>query len=157
MLETDTLSETAQRARSAATVLATLGTDVRDSVLADLSDRIEHEADAVLQANAYDCADAESSGMDEAMIDRLRLTPARLAGIAADVRRIAALPDPVGEEFDARTLPNGLRLSRRRVPLWCHRRHLRVTTKRHDRRIGPLFKVRQRRDPQRRQRSETLE
>ena len=51
------------------------------------------------------------------MIDRLRLTPARLAGIAADVRRIAALPDPVGEEFDARTLPNGLRLSRRRVPL----------------------------------------
>jgi glutamate-5-semialdehyde dehydrogenase len=75
------------------------------------------DADSVLLANAADLTDAESSGMEEAMIDRLLLTPQRLAGIAADVRRIVELPDPVGEEFDARTLPNGLRLSRRRVPL----------------------------------------
>jgi glutamate-5-semialdehyde dehydrogenase len=117
MLETDTLSETANRARSAATVLATLGTDVRNAALTELYHRIAREADALLQANGSDIADAESSGMEEAMIDRLQLTPARLAGIASDVQRIAGLPDPVGEEFDARTLPNGLRLSRRRVPL----------------------------------------
>lgn len=117
MLETETLRETAQRARAAATVLATLDSDVRDAVLLDLSERLQRESDAVLAANASDVADAESSGMEEAMIDRLRLTPERLAGIASDVRRIVDLPDPVGEEFEARTLPNGLRLSRRRVPL----------------------------------------
>jgi glutamate-5-semialdehyde dehydrogenase len=117
MLETDTLSETADRARSAAASLATLGTDVRNAALTDLSERIASEADAILQANAGDLTDAQSSGMEEAMVDRLRLTPARLAGMASDVQRIVGLPDPVGEEFDARTLPNGLRLSRRRVPL----------------------------------------
>ena len=117
MLEIETLHETAQRARTAATALATLRTDVRDAVLFDLSERLRGQAGAVLEANESDVADAESSGMEEAMIDRLRLTPERLVGIASDVRRIVDLPDPVGEEFDARTLPNGLRLSRRRVPL----------------------------------------
>ncbi len=117
MLEIETLRDTAQRARAAATVLATLGTDVRDAILFDLSERLRARAGAVLEANASDVADAESSGMEEAMIDRLRLTPERLSGIASDVRRIVDLPDPVGEEFDARILPNGLRLSRRRVPL----------------------------------------
>lgn len=117
MLETETLRETAQRARAAATILATLDTGLRDAVLHHLSERLQREVDAVLDANARDLVDAESSNMEEAMIDRLRLTSERLNAIALDVRRIADLPDPVGEEFDARTLPNGLRLSRRRVPL----------------------------------------
>jgi glutamate-5-semialdehyde dehydrogenase len=117
MLETETLRETAQRARVAATTLATLGTGIRNAVLLDLAGRLQSDAEVVLQANEQDIADAKSSGMEEAMVDRLLLTVERLQGIATDVRRIVDLPDPVGEEFDARTLPNGLRLSRRRVPL----------------------------------------
>jgi glutamate-5-semialdehyde dehydrogenase len=62
-------------------------------------------------------AEAEAGGMDPAMLDRLLLTPERIAGIARDVRHIVTLPDPVGEEFDTRTLPNGLDVRRRRVPL----------------------------------------
>jgi glutamate-5-semialdehyde dehydrogenase len=117
MLETETLRETARRARAAATVLATLGTDSRNAALLDLAERLQRETDVVLEANEHDIADAEASGMEEAMVDRLLLTAERLAGMASDVRRIVDLPDPVGEEFDERTLPNGLRLSRRRVPL----------------------------------------
>lgn len=117
MLETDTLQATAQRARAAATVLATLSTTIRNAALLDLAEGLQSETDSVLKANEQDVAAAESSGMEEAMVDRLLLTAERLADMASDVRRIVALPDPIGEEFDARILPNGLRLSRRRVPL----------------------------------------
>ena len=117
MLETETLQTTAQRARIAATYLAATDTASRNGVLVDLARRLEQEIDTVLAENGRDVTDAETSGMEAAMIDRLLLTPERLAGMASDVRRIAELPDPVGEEFDARTLPNGLQLSRRRVPL----------------------------------------
>src|SRR5690348_10925328 len=108
MLEVETLHETAQRARTAAALLATLPTDVRDAALLDLASRLETEGDAVLRANERDMADAEASGMESAMLDRLLLTPQRLRGMATDVRHIADLPDPVGEEFDVRTMPNGL-------------------------------------------------
>ncbi len=62
-------------------------------------------------------ADARAAGLSDALIDRLLLNPARLAAIAADVAHVATLPDPVGAEFDASTLPNGLQIRKRRVPL----------------------------------------
>ena len=60
---------------------------------------------------------ARDAGLADAPLNRLRLTPDKLKGIAADVRTVASLPDPVGELIDGRTLPNGLNVSRRRVPL----------------------------------------
>ena len=71
----------------------------------------------ILVANQEDMRHGRESGLDDAMIDRLMLDPYRLAGIAEDVKRVANLADPIGETFDARTMSNGLEVSRRRVPL----------------------------------------
>ncbi len=62
-------------------------------------------------------ADGQAAGLSPALLDRLLLNEKRLAGMAADTRSVAALPDPVGEEFDGRLMPNGLRIARRRTPL----------------------------------------
>jgi glutamate-5-semialdehyde dehydrogenase len=75
------------------------------------------EKQSILEANKIDVDAAKASGMGDAMLDRLILNAQRLEGMAADVRQVAALPDPVGESFDNKTLPNGLMLGRRRVPL----------------------------------------
>lgn len=116
MLETSNLHECIQQARGACPELAGAG-PAKDRTLLDLARRLEEESEAVLAANAIDIREAEAAGMEASFVDRLLLTPERLAGMAADVRSIAALPDPVGEEFDMRVLANGLRVSRRRVPL----------------------------------------
>jgi glutamate-5-semialdehyde dehydrogenase len=71
----------------------------------------------ILAANARDLAAGEANGLTGAMLDRLRLDPARLAGIADAVDQVAALPDPVGQVIDTTERPNGLRLSRVRVPI----------------------------------------
>lgn len=71
----------------------------------------------VLDANQHDVKAGRAAGMSEAWIDRLTLTPARLDSIATDVRSISGFPDPIGEIYDKRTLPNGLRVCRQRVPL----------------------------------------
>src|SRR3990172_234460 len=71
----------------------------------------------VLRANEHDVQGAREAGLSPAVVDRLTLTGGKIEGIAADVRQVAALPDPVGEMIDMRTLPNGLKVGRRRVPL----------------------------------------
>src|SRR3989304_1792528 len=68
-------------------------------------------------ANAGDPGPGRRAGPSEAVLDRLLLTRERLEGIAADVRQVSLLPDPIGEVFDMRTLPNGLQVGRKRVPL----------------------------------------
>ncbi|MFC1940146.1 glutamate-5-semialdehyde dehydrogenase, partial [Chloroflexota bacterium] len=73
--------------------------------------------DEILAANETDCNEARDEGMDAAMLDRLLLNSSRIEGIAQDVLTVAALPDPVGEVFDMRTLPNGLLIGRKRVPI----------------------------------------
>ncbi len=117
MIELNELQDRAGRARVAAVDLATLSTATKNSVLLDLTDRLLSDAERVLEANAEDMAAAQEAGMEPAMLDRLLLTPARLTDMAQDTRRIASLPDPVGEGFDHRTLPNGLQIHRQRVPL----------------------------------------
>lgn len=117
MLQINELSGRAARAREATTALATCSTTSKNAALLDLADRLLAEADRVLEANADDMVAAQDAGMEAAMLDRLLLTPARLESIAEDTRRVASLPDPVGEEFDHRTLPNGLQVRRQRVPL----------------------------------------
>ncbi|MFN8558793.1 MAG: glutamate-5-semialdehyde dehydrogenase [Dehalococcoidia bacterium] len=104
-------------ARAASRRLAHLDTLSKNRWLLAVAGALEQRQDAVLEANQADCADARENGLDAYMIDRLLLTPDRLAGMAADVRAVAALPDPVGEVIEGRTLPNGMRVERRRVPL----------------------------------------
>ncbi len=105
-----------QAARKAARELAKLSTVVKNQTLNNLADLLETAVEEVLQANAEDCAEARSNGLSDAMIDRLLLTPERLQGTAAEQRKIASLPDPVGET-EMTTLPNGMTAGRRRIPL----------------------------------------
>jgi glutamate-5-semialdehyde dehydrogenase len=104
-------------ARQASRQLARATDAVRRQALAVLVDELARQQAAILEANAQDITAAEAAGLTPALIDRLTLTPARLKGIAEDVCVVAELPDPVGTRFDVRTLPNGLRVHRQRVPL----------------------------------------
>jgi glutamate-5-semialdehyde dehydrogenase len=109
--------DAAKRARVAARTLATLSTAVKDRALHAAADAVLAGVDAVLAANAEDLAAARAAGTPEAMLDRLALNPQRVDGIAAGLRQVAGLPDPVGEVLRGRTLPNGLQLRQQRVPL----------------------------------------
>ncbi len=94
-----------------------LATAAKNAALEGIAQRLERDERPILEANALDMDAGRESGLSESLLDRLLLDAGRLKGIAADVRAVAALPDPVGERFDERTLANGLRLERRRVPL----------------------------------------
>ncbi len=111
------IRERAAAARAAARQLAKLPTGDKDDALERIAALLESEQTAVLDANARDLDAGREAGLDAYFLERLTLTPERLRGIAADTRAVAALPDPVGEVFDARTLANGLQIARRRVPL----------------------------------------
>lgn len=104
-------------ARQAGRQLGLLRTDVRNAVLQQVAQALEAPNPALLAANEADVADARRSGLAPALLDRLTLTPKRIGAMAEGCRDVAGLPDPLGVEFDARTLPNGLRLAKRRVPL----------------------------------------
>jgi glutamate-5-semialdehyde dehydrogenase len=104
-------------AQKAGRVLGQLSTEQKNQALRAIADELEHQQVTVLAENRLDVEDARAAGLDESFVDRLLLTPARLAGLAADTRRIVSLPDPVGEEIESRLLPNGLRLRKRRIPI----------------------------------------
>ena len=107
----------AQRARAASLTLATAPTETKNAALLKLADLLTQSTDALLAANQRDVAAAQENQLAAAQIDRLTLTPARLAHLAESVREVAALPDPVGELLDETTRPNGLVLRRVRVPI----------------------------------------
>jgi glutamate-5-semialdehyde dehydrogenase len=111
------LKELGERARQVSRQLRTLDTGVKNEALLAIAETILERRTDILSANEKDIEAGRAAGQDEHLLERLLLTDARLEGIASDVRSVAALPDPVGESFDARTLPNGLRISRRRVPI----------------------------------------
>jgi glutamate-5-semialdehyde dehydrogenase len=104
-------------AQRASRTMATLGSAVKDGALEAIADALEQSAEQILEANARDLEAGEENGLSEALLDRLALDEDRIAGMAAGVRKIASLPDPVGEVIDGSTLPNGLQLRRVRVPL----------------------------------------
>ena len=104
-------------AKAAARALARLSSEVKSQALRNVArDLLARDAE-VLAANARDIEAGRQAGLSEAVLDRLLLTRERLEGIAADVRQVSLLPDPIGEVFDMRTLPNGLQVGRKRVPL----------------------------------------
>ncbi len=111
------VEETCRAAKRAARELQTLSSAVKDAALNAIADALIESTDEILSANARDLEAGQSSGLAEALMDRLTLTAERIAQMAAGVRKIAALPDPVGEVIDGQTLPNGLQMRRVRVPL----------------------------------------
>lgn len=111
------LTEMGKRARAALRPMARANTDTKNAALRTLADNVLADCAAILAANAKDVAAGRANGLTDALIDRLSLTEKRLAVIAEDLRALAELPDPIGEKFDASTLPNGLRIHRQRVPL----------------------------------------
>lgn len=104
-------------AQKAAYALSIAATAQKNRALAVIADELEANAVAILAANAKDVAAARAAGLSTAMLDRLLLNDVRLAGIAADVRNVISLPDPVGMEMDTRVLDNGMVLTRRREPI----------------------------------------
>ena len=115
--EREAVLETARRGREAAVVLRTLTRAQKDAALHAIADALDAATGRIVAANADDVARAVENGTDPAIVDRLTLTPDRLAAIADAVRDVAALPDPVGEVVRGYTLPNGLTVRQVRVPL----------------------------------------
>jgi glutamate-5-semialdehyde dehydrogenase len=112
-----TIADLGVRAKTASRVLATTSTAQKDRALLAAADGLVAATDPILQANAVDVARAEAEGVSPTVVDRLRLTADRVASMAGGLRQVAALPDPVGEVLDGWVRPNGLRISRVRVPL----------------------------------------
>ena len=111
------IADMGQRARAAARTLAQMPTAAKAEALRAAAQAIRDAIPAVLEANARDVEAGAANGLSSAMLDRLTLDEARIAGIVAGVEAVASLPDPVGERIDERTRPNGLHLSRVRVPV----------------------------------------
>jgi len=113
----DELAVMGRAAKKAARQLARTSTQVKNRALLNIADALEARQGDLLLENQRDYTDASASGLSESLLDRLQLTPDRINAMAAGVRSVAALPDPVGENIEMTTLPNGLLAGRRRVPL----------------------------------------
>ena len=113
----ESVAEVCARAKRASRTLARVDAASKDAALHAMADALEERGGEILEANARDVEAAVDAGLGDALIDRLSLTPARLAAVAHGVREIAGLPDPVGELIEGRRLPNGLELRKQRVPL----------------------------------------
>ncbi len=111
------ISDICLTARAAARQLAGVGSDVKDAALEAIAVALPARAEEILEANAVDLERGRDAGLSPPLMDRLALDHDRIAEMAAGVRKIASLPDPVGELLDGHRLPNGLDLRRVRVPL----------------------------------------
>ncbi|HEY2651442.1 MAG TPA: glutamate-5-semialdehyde dehydrogenase [Solirubrobacteraceae bacterium] len=116
-ITTISVAETCAAAKRASRGLATMPSGVKDVALEAIARGIEQRADEILEANARDLEAARQGDYSEAFLDKLRLDQGRIAAMAAGVRTIVTLPDPVGEVIEGRRLPNGLDVRKVRVPL----------------------------------------
>jgi glutamate-5-semialdehyde dehydrogenase len=107
----------AEKAKNAAGFLSTAGTKEKNSALLAMADEIEKQKEPILSANAEDISAARRSNLEEVLIERLALNPKRVSDMAAGLRAVAALPDPVGEVVEEIQRPNGILIKRVRVPL----------------------------------------
>ncbi len=114
---TTSVAEACAAAKNAARVLAGTPSEAKDAALESTARLLEERTAEILEANAADLADERSAGLSDALRDRLALSPDRVAAMAAGVRVVAALEDPVGEELERKTLSSGLDLRKVRVPL----------------------------------------
>src|SRR4051812_38538268 len=111
------VADLCRTARDASRTLAALDSDTKNAALHAIADALEARTPEILEANARDMEAGRETGLSSALLDRLALDAGRIAGIAAGVRKIASLPDPVGEVIDGFRLPNGLDVRQVRVPL----------------------------------------
>ncbi len=111
------LPDLGRRAREAARLLAALSSSAKDEALVSAADRLVDRSDEILSANASDVARSVGSGASPTVVDRLRLSEARVVAMADGLRSVARLPDPIGEVVEGHVRPNGLRVERVRVPL----------------------------------------
>ena len=109
--------KTAEAARVASYELASLDAEIKNRWLTQSAAALVKASDAIITANEKDIAAAPGFGLTDAMVDRLRLDPARIGGIATGLSEIAALPDPIGEVLEGFTRPGGLQIQKRRVPI----------------------------------------
>jgi glutamate-5-semialdehyde dehydrogenase len=114
---TDYMNNLGQAARSASRVLAVATTAQKNNALFAIADALVAKTDFLVAENEKDLIAGKVNGLDDAMLDRLRLTPAGVASIATGVRQVAALPDPIGEIKDMAYRPSGIQLGKMRVPL----------------------------------------
>lgn len=105
------------QARAAARIVATAGTAAKNHALQAMADLLQTRAQELRQANRRDLDAGKANGLDAALMDRLALTPARIAAMAEGLRQVAALPDPVGQLTDVNPRPSGIRVGKLRVPL----------------------------------------
>ncbi len=111
------IHEIGQKARVASRHLAALSASQKNDILLGMADELVAQTDVLLAENAADVAEAETRGLNKAAIDRLRLTPARITGMADGIRQVAALDDPVGRTLEEWTRPNGLLIKKVRTPI----------------------------------------
>lgn len=104
-------------AKAAESVLSTAGTDLKNNALKAMADALTDNATDIISANESDLEQGKKNGMTDSLLDRLRLTPERIKGMADGIRQVAALADPIGEITDGSVRPNGMRIRRVRVPL----------------------------------------
>lgn len=105
------------KAQTAKTVLQGLTAEQKNHALTQAADALVQESERILSANEKDCARAEENGMAEGLLDRLKLTGARIEAMAEGLRQIASMPDPVGEVMETFDRPNGLHIEKVRVPM----------------------------------------
>ncbi|HWL54181.1 MAG TPA: glutamate-5-semialdehyde dehydrogenase [Chthoniobacteraceae bacterium] len=111
------IHELGRRAKAAARELARLSSEQKNAGLLAMADALVASREELLAANRRDLERARTAGLSKAMLDRLTLTPERIAAMADDIRQVAALPDPVGEVLSQWTRPNGIEISKVRVPI----------------------------------------
>jgi glutamate-5-semialdehyde dehydrogenase len=104
-------------AKAASRRLAYLSTDIKNKALRNIAEDLRGKTKEIMAANKLDLKQASANGINETMQDRLLLNETRLEGMAKDVLTVAGLPDPVGEVFDMRTMPNDLLIGKKRVPM----------------------------------------
>lgn len=107
----------ARAAKRAAAKLSVTGTAVKNQGLLAMAAALESRREEILAANGRDMETARAKGMRSSMLDRLQLNDARIEGMADGLRQVAALPDPIGNVLDGKALPNGLQITKVRVPL----------------------------------------
>ena len=111
------VKDKAQAAKQAAAKLAVTSTAVKNAALLAMAAALEAQQSEILAANERDMTVAAAKGMKSSMLDRLKLTAERISGMADGLRQVAGLADPVGNVIDGKTLPNGLHITKIRVPL----------------------------------------
>ena len=105
------------RAREASQIIAAADTALKNQALHAIAEALQSNHNALLAANAIDMQNGRANGLDDALLDRLELTPERISAMIDGLKQVAELPDPIGNITDLQDRPSGIKLGKMRVPL----------------------------------------